>query len=174
MEVAGVVGAERGLKRGLAFAMPAHRLGIACGQDRAAAAEIGAGVEYLLDRGAECGQVPAVDLHQAEIDAIALADIAFGQAHGFRQGRRMRLRPGQMVDIQGERVAAAFHPDDRLEGDRSHGRGTGQERGGDHRSTHSGRATPWTFRAGTGPKYRLSKLRGSWPDSSHTSPGATR
>ena len=27
---------------------------------------------------------------------------------------------------------------------------------------------PITFAAGTAPKYRLSKLRGSWPDRSHT------
>ena len=59
------------------------------------------------------------------------------------------------------RVATALDRDDRLQCRRRDIGGTGEQCGGDHRITQSGRAMPAMFAAGTAPKYRLSKLRGS-------------
>jgi hypothetical protein len=130
------------LKCGLTFAVDPRCRGIVCGEDARSALDVRAWVQYLGDGIAQCREVAAVHLHQPQIDGVAQSDIALGQINGVGQGVRVRLCPHQSIDMQRKRVAAAFHRHNGFQRDRRHVQGAGEQCGRDHRSTHTGRATP--------------------------------
>src|SRR6202022_3454896 len=94
MEIARIVGAERSLKGRLAVAVCPHCRSIVAGKDRSAGSDVGARIiQHLLDGVAERGQIAAVDLHQTEVDAVTLRDVASGELRRLLGvGRAARLR----------------------------------------------------------------------------------
>lgn len=81
---------------------------------------VSAGHKHLLDSIAETRKIPAVDLHQANIDVVALADGIANDLGAVR--RRLDARDtitgpvADHVDVHRERIPAALNADDVTEG----------------------------------------------------------
>ena len=120
--VSGVVGGEGHPKR-LLLRRQAGCAEIAGLEDLGRAGQIAARIEGVGDGHAEPLEILAVDLGEAEIDALALADQRLSHADRFF-GRARRRWIGRAIHVDGKRVIVALHLNDGQHGLGGDGRST--------------------------------------------------
>lgn len=107
----GVVIGERRLQGRLLTHASGVAPPVAVLQDARGGAQVGAGLEHLSQAEAEPGQVPAVDLRQAEIDASARSDERRGLRDGVVNRDRCDGEARSAVHADRQRIEPALHVD---------------------------------------------------------------